>query len=160
MRGLVIVLTVALAVCGCSSIDCPVQNTVRTYYLLQSTGNKADTLRDTLTIRSKRADGKDTLLLDRLAQKTTFSLPVGYTTPEDIFVFNFKNNQYAAVDTVWVKKENYPHFESVDCSAAYFHQLTAIRSTHNAIDSINIINPTVDYESQTVHFHLYLKKRN
>lgn len=160
MRNLMIVLGVVAAICGCSSIDCPVQNTVRTYYQVQSSNNKVDTLRDTLTVRSVRADGKDTLLLNNTTQKTIFSLPIGYTSAEDVLVFNFKNKTFAAVDTVWVRKENSPHFESVDCSATYFHHLTSIRSTHNAIDSININNPTVDYDPQTVHFHLYLKSHN
>jgi len=62
-----------------------------------------------------------------------------------------------SLDTVWIKKENYPHFESVDCSAAFFHKITDVRSTHNGIDSITINKRDVNYDAKTEHFHIYLK---
>lgn len=145
---------------SCSSIDCPVRNLVRSYYAVQGPGQKADTLRDTLNIISHRANGTDTLLLNSYINKTSFSLPVGYTNPEDTLFFCFSNTGFRVVDTVWIKKENIPHFESVDCSASFFHRITAVRMTHYAIDSININNPLVDYDPQKVHFYLYLKSHN
>lgn len=145
---------------ACTSIDCPLQNVVRSYYAIQNAEQKTDTLKDTLNIVSHRFDGSDTLLLNNCANVTLFSLPVGYSNPEDTLFFHFKNMDFSAVDTVWIKKENMPHFESVDCSAAFFHRITAVRMTHHAIDSININNPLVDYDPQKVHFHLYIKSRN
>ena len=64
------------------------------------------------------------------------------------------------LDTVTVTKENHPHFESVDCSPAYFHTITAVSTTHNAIDSVVIKNPDVNYDTSKKHFYIYFKHRN
>ena len=49
---------------SCSSIDCPVQNTVYSSYALYTADEQVDTLRDTMYVFSRRADGKDTLLFN------------------------------------------------------------------------------------------------
>ena len=82
---------------------------------------------------------------------------------KDVLVFSFdndNNNNLHVTDTVWIKKEDYPHFESVDCSAAFFHIITDVRYTRNYIDSIVIKNPSVTYDSKTVHFYFYPKSSN
>ena len=146
---------------SCSSIDCPVQNRVYTTYGLLKSDGTTDTLKvDTLSITTKRADDTDTLLLNRAVGITNFELNISYTQPEDVFYFTLLDtlgNTYR--DTICVQKENYPHFESVDCQATYFHQLTDVRSTHNAIDSIVINYPTVNYDETHEHFHVYFKAR-
>lgn len=146
---------------SCSSIDCPVQNKVYTVYDLLKADGTTDTLKvDTLSIITKRVDDTDTTLLNRAVGITTFDLNISYTQPEDVFYFTLLDtlgNVYH--DTVYVQKEDYPHFESVDCQAAYFHQLTGVRSTHNVIDSIVINNSTVNYDATNEHFHVYLKAR-
>ena len=146
---------------SCSSIDCPVQNRVYTTYGLLKSDGTTDTLKvDTLSITTKRADDTDTLLLNRAIGITNFELNISYTQPEDVFYFTLLDtlgNTYR--DTICVQKENYPHFESVDCQAAYFHHLTDVRSTHHAIDSIVINYPTVNYDETHEHFHVYFKAR-
>lgn len=146
---------------SCSSIDCPVQNRVYTTYGLLKSDGTTDTLKvDTLSITTKRADDTDTLLLNRAVGITNFELNISYTQPEDVFYFTLLDtlgNTYR--DTICVQKENYPHFESVDCQAAYFHHLTDVRSTHHAIDSIVINYPTVNYDETHEHFHVYFKAR-
>lgn len=158
MRKLLFLFLVLM--CGCTSIDCPVQTLVRTYYSLHKADESTDTLKDTLYIVSFRTDGTDTLLLNALIGQTSFSLPIGYANPEDTLYFVFRNSPFYAVDTVLLKKENLPHFESVDCSATFFHNITAIRSTHHAIDSISINNPSVTYDADTENFFLYLKSHD
>lgn len=146
---------------ACTSIDCPVQHSVMAHYAVMTSDlTAADTLRDTLSVTTKKMDRKDTLLLNQAIGVTSFSVNVSYTNPEDTLFFQFKNYPYMAVDTVWMKKENTPHFESVDCSASYFHSITAIRTTHHAIDTVTINNPSIDYDPQRVHFHLRLKSHN
>jgi hypothetical protein len=110
-----------------------------------------------MTVISTRVNRTDTTLLNWCTGIKQFSLPIGYTNPEDTLYFVFLGGSFRAIDTVWIKKENIPHFESVDCNAAFFHELTAVRSTHHAIDSIVIKNPSVTYDPTTEHFHLYLK---
>ena len=159
-HGILVIIAIALTFCACSSIDCPVQNTVRTLYVLKKQNADPDTLKDTLYIATLRADGSDTILLNAAIGLSTLSLPIGYSNPEDTLLFLFRNEPFWAIDTVWVKKENYPHFESVDCSATFFHNIIAVRSTHNAIDSIAINNPSVTYDPETEHFYLYIKSHD
>ena len=159
-RHLLIVLGVVVVLLACTSIDCPVQNTVRTVYAFRNVEGTADTLKDTMMVVSARINRTDTTLLKWSTGVKQFSLPIGYANPEDTLYFVFRNGSFRAIDTVWIKKENIPHFESVDCSAAFFHELIAVRSTHNAIDSIVIKNSSVTYEPDTEHFHLYLKGHN
>lgn len=158
MRQVVVGLVAVLLVSACSTIDCPVQNTVYTVYNLYTSDQRVDTLRDTVYVYTHRRDGSDTLLFNSGIGLTAFSLPISYSHPEDtIFFLTMKDRAVATVDTVFIKKEDIPHFESVDCSASFFHRLTAVRSTHYAIDSIVISKNFVDYDATSPHFHLYLK---
>lgn len=150
-----IVALVALsALIGCSSVDCPVDNTVEAVYYLYDSDAQRVTLLDSLSVLSARKDGTDTLLLNKVTERNSFSLPVGYTTSEDTLVFRLTNLNLE--DTVWIQKENYPHFESVDCSASFFHTITAVRTTHRFIDTLVVNNPSVTYDSSQAHFHLHL----
>jgi hypothetical protein len=138
-----------------------VQNVVRTVYTLQKSDMSTDTLKgDTLSVFSRRRDGTDTLLLNSMTGVSMFSLPIGYTNPEDTLYFLLQFNSTYTLDTVWIKKENYPHFESVDCSASYFHTITDVRHTRHGLDSIVINKSSVDYDGKTEHFHLYLKNHH
>lgn len=137
---------------ACSSIDCPVQNKVA----LVCENNGA--LNDTLTIRTHRADGVDTVLLGGGIDISAFQLPVSYQRPVDTLTFT--TLRLNAVDTVWVEKQNIPHFESVDCSVSYFHTLTAVRHTCIGIDSIVILKNNIDYDLSAPHIRIYFKARN
>ncbi len=156
-----LILTAALA-SACSSIDCPVQNTVATEYGLYKSDGTADTLRyDTLTIASTRRDGNDTTLLNRGTGIIGFTLPISNGAATDTLFFELKDTlSTVRRDTLYVDKEDFPHFESVDCNMSYFHTLTGIRWTTNAIDSVIIKNRNVNYDASTQHIHLYLKPRD
>lgn len=147
----------AVVIVSCSSIDCPVNNVVATRYRFYNTVGDSLTLLDTLSVTSTRKDGTDTLILNQLSEKSSFSLPISYSHPEDVLVFEFKNKEIIARDTVWVKKEDIPHFESVDCNATFFHTLTDVRCTTHLLDSIVIKNSSVTYDNTIVHFYVYPK---
>ncbi|MBR1933303.1 MAG: hypothetical protein IJ841_06425 [Prevotella sp.] len=136
---------------ACSSIECPVQNTVYTVYEL------ADTLHDTLTVTSRRADGIDTTLLNSSVNPTVLNLPISYRNPVDTLVFT--TQRLAVTDTVWVAKDDIPHFESVDCNASFFHRLTSVSCTYHGIDSIRILHSTVDYDPSNAHIRIRFKAR-
>ena len=160
----VILLSSILFLFACSSIDCPVKNTVAVYYVISSYNDAgemvADSLRDTLWVWTRRADDEDTLVLNRLVDKSRFSLPISYNHPEDVLIFATRDTSLAwTLDTVWLKKDNIPHFESVDCSAHFFHQLTNVRCTHDAIDSLVISNPSVTYDDGVTNIHIFFKNR-
>ena len=148
-----------LVMSSCSSIDCPVQNVVSVQYEIRDKAGEALSITDSLSVISERKDGQY-VSLNRLIGKSAFSLPISYAHPEDVLFFCFKDSVKTLVDTVWIKKDDIPHFESVDCSAAFFHELTNVRHTHNAIDSLVIVNTSVTYDVNTVHFYLYPKTGN
>ena len=144
-------------ICACSSIECPVENKVRTIYHVYK-GEELDTLHDTLTIWTRTVKCQDTLLLNKSTNSTSFELPISYQHPEDTLYFCITDTtKVSTTDTVWIKKDDIPHFESVDCNPGFFHQLTGVRSTHHRIDTIVINYSLVDYESSTEHFHISFK---
>ena len=155
MRKWLFLIGLAFVV-SCSTIDCPVDNLVETRYRFLNTAGDSLVLMDTLSITSMRADGEE-VLLNRKVGMATIQVPISYSHPEDILVFNVYNNEYSIVDTVWVKKDDIPHFESVDCNASFFHTITGVRYTTNFIDSIVINDPSVDYDKTTIHFYIYPK---
>ncbi|MCR4604330.1 MAG: alpha amylase [Prevotella sp.] len=143
---------------SCSSIDCPVQNTVSTQYLICDADGNETSLVDTIWVFTEREDTSDTLLLNRLTGKSAFSLPISYSHPEDVLIFiKADTTGNYALDTLWLKKDDIPHFESVDCAAHFFHRLTAVRYSRNGIDSVSIVNPNVDYDQSRTHLHIIFK---
>ncbi len=161
MRKVIIISMFVVSLVACTSIDCPVQSLVYTNYALMKADGTADTLNtDTLWVWTHRQDGTDTLVLNGAcgSSATTFSLPISHTQPEDEFytlLVDTEGNYY--VDTIRIKKQDFPHFESVDCQAAYFHQLEAVSVTHHALDSLIINHPEVNYDVSQTHFYIYFK---
>jgi hypothetical protein len=151
-----------------------VQNTVNTVYNLMKADGTPDTLvGDTLWVWTPRANGKgasqdyrfdenDTLLNSLSGpSSSSFMIPISYTLPEDtICMLLLDTLKVEHLDTIFLKKENHPHFESVDCQASYFHTLTGVRYTRDAIDSVVINKPDVNYDATQPHLLLYLKARH
>ena len=161
---------VGVCLAACSSIDCPVQNIVSVQYEICDKAGKAFALTDSLSVVTMRVDGEyidiTTLLnsndvtLNRLIGKSSFSLPISYSHPEDVLFFCFTDTVKTVVDTVWIKKDDIPHFESVDCNAAFFHEITDVRHTRHYIDSLVLLNKSVTYDQTTVHFRLVPKSND
>lgn len=143
---------------GCSSLDCPLNNTVYTKYKLMGNITK---LSDTLTITTTKVEGTDNVIINQDVNIDTFILPMSYTRPEDVFFFEMRDTALHKVyhDTVRVKKEDQPHFESLDCKPSYFHTITSVETTHNRIDSIVINNKEVNYDATKPHFYIYFGER-
>jgi hypothetical protein len=142
---------------SCTSIDCPVNNLVRTRYQFTSSAGDSLKLLDTLSVVSTRKDGRDTLIFNKGVNVCKFHLPISYSHPEDVLVFYFDGENLHETDTLWMKKDDIPHFESVDCNASFFHKLTDIRHTHNCLDSVVIVNPSVTNDDAVVHVYIYPK---
>lgn len=137
---------------GCTSIDCPLNNTVYTQYTLGG-----DTLTDTLTILTQRADGTDSILVNRNTPTLTLQLPMSYTAPADVLLFIRSDSTTSVTDTVTVSKTNQQHFEDVDCQLNYFHTITSVDYTRHGIDSIIITNTEVNYDASKYHFRIRFK---
>ena len=163
MRKLTIAILTSLLMMACASIDCPVNNLVETMYTLQKPDGTPDTLlKDTLWVWADRIDGTSILLINRLcgAKATQFKIPVSYAQTEDtIRLETLTPEGLSWEDTIWVKKDNRPHFEGVDCKASYFHTIQSVRSTQNLIDTVIINNTEVNYDASKAHFLLRLKDR-
>ena len=163
MRKIIGFLLLAALVAACSSIDCPVNHNVFTRYKLYQPDGKPDTLDlDTMWVLTTKANGKDSVVLNALCgdNATGFSLPISHTQPEDHFLVlmrKYGQTEDYYFDSIVVKKEDYPHFESVDCQASYFHKITGVRCLGNILDSVVIKNPTVNYDTKSSeHFRIYI----
>ena len=146
---------------ACSTIDCPVENTVSVQYEIRDKAGKELSITDSLSVISTRQDG-DYVVLNRLSNKSSFSIPISYSYPEDVLFFCFKNidNDSIVVDTVCIQKDDFPHFESVDCNASFFHEINGVQYTRHYIDSLVLLNKSVTYDQTTVHFRLVPKSND
>lgn len=146
-------LSLIAGVLSCTNIDCPLDNVVAmTCGLYNAEDGRPASLDDTLTVRAGGV--KDTILLNKAQHLSSFQLPVRHGVDEDTLLFRFSDEQGRfAVDSVLVKHSDRPHFESVDCPAALFHTLLAVRWTSHrlaemplTIDSVAIVRRDVNYE--------------
>lgn len=158
-----VMVAAAVTMAACSSVDCPVENTVATVIKLQRADGTPDTLRtDTLTITSPKAGNVDTTLLNRSINTVAFQLPVSYTQPVDTLYLTLadtsQTNHKVYHDTIYITKTNSPHFESVDCNLSYFHEITAVEHTRHRIDSIVINKSLVNYDLTKEHLRLYFNR--
>lgn len=153
MRRLTIVLSAIAGImlmAACTSLDCSIDNVVAMNVAVPDTV-KSDTL-SVYTI----VNGADTALYTNGVAVTAVSLPMSYGSDADSYIFAFTPKDGATVaDTVTVAKTNTPHFESVDCSPQFWHEIQSVTTTHNVIDSI-IINSTHVNNDQTIQ-HLILR---
>ena len=140
------VVFMVLAMMGCTSLDCPLNNTVYTKYKLMGDNKIA---------------GTDSVLINKDVNVDSFSLPMSYSQDEDVLFFEIHTlSKQVFKDTVTVSKENRSHFESVDCSPSFFHTITDVKTTHNYIDSIVINQKEVNYDASKAHFYIYFGSRN
>ena len=159
MRKIIpIILFILLTMVGCSSLDCPLNNTVYTKYKLD--GNVTQLTGCTMTISTTKKDGQDSILINKDQNVDSFILPMSYTLAADTLYFEVVDaHSRTFKDTVTVSKDNQPHFESIDCSPSYFHTLTGVKTTHNLIDSIVINHKDVNFDATKVHFLIYFGTR-
>jgi len=145
---------------GCSSIDCPLNSRVfATYKFVGATTTITDTL--TITTPLSDAEGNDSVLINKVVGVDSVSLPMSYSRTEDTFYFQFNTtSDTVLIDTVVVAKENYPHFDAVDCNPTFYHTVTDVRYTRNAIENIDINNHNITYDAGKAHFFIQLKERD
>ena len=135
---------------SCESIDCTLNNVVACHYAFYSaeTG-EAYTLTDVLTVT---AEGTEEVLYNQGTNTQSISLPMSYWQDTDVLKFSFYNTETETTEeaTLQVSKTNTQHFESPDCPATMFHQLTSITfdSPTGYIESVEITKKSVQYNSQ------------
>lgn len=94
-------------------------------------------MQNTLDSLTVTAAGTDSIVVNRLAQVTTFSLPLRYAVDSTELVFHYVQQ---ATDTVVIRHTNKPYFVSMDCGYQMQQSITDIRYTRHNIDSIYIAN--------------------
>lgn len=146
----VIFLFVAFA--GCTNIDCPLDNVVMMQCnLYESETSEELTLEDTLTVQPA---GRDTILLNKATGVSSFLLPLKEGENKDTLLLQFSNaDDQTATDTLFVTHERQTHFESIDCPASVFHNITEVRATSHSlselpltVDSVQLIRSIVNYD--------------
>ena len=90
-----------LLICGCSSLDCPLNSTVYCRYVL---AGPVTTLTDTLSVSTVPEGGSDPVVLNSYTDKSDFLLPISYVHPVDVLFFTFTNQTGTIRDTVRVSK--------------------------------------------------------
>ena len=88
MRKLLYLLAGLATLAACSTIDCPLNNTVYANYVLRG---PVKPLPDVLTISTMISDGSDSVLINKQENTDSFSLPMSYNRPEDILVMQTNN---------------------------------------------------------------------
>ena len=177
-HSLLYICTLLLIVVGCTSIDCPLNNSVYSCYGLYKANGTADTLHDTLTIFTlQHTPEQDPVLINLDTKVSALKVAMSYNSPQDVLYFlmqgartyndtvivdndttvNVVTYSIQKTDTVTVDKTDEMHFESVDCNPSFFHTISRVTHTHNVIDSIVINNPKVDYDTQREHFRIYFR---
>ncbi len=130
----------------CSEVDCPLNNVVAVKYGLYNYDGESQTLQDTLTIS---AIGTDSILLNKAQGISSFLLPVHYTSDKDSLILRFSDTEGdEMIDTLCISHTNEAHFEAMDCPLCYFHTLTDVTCTNHAIERVELVNPTVNYDTQ------------
>lgn len=154
----VVLSALAMLFAGCSSIDCPLNNMVYTIYLVCGSDGERDTLHDTLTVTTTSIEGYEQVVLNMDVDVDSFILPISYTQETDIFYIELHDTLYNyRRDTLSVTKTNVEHFESIDCSPSFFHTITGVTYTRNAIDSVVINDTEVNYDTSKKHFKIYFR---
>lgn len=151
-RGLLYIASIVLLLAACESYDCTLYNHVGCYgaFYQDSASVSFD---DTLTITAGKSGP---VLLNKSVGTSRIVLPLSYWQDEDTLVLTVKGMDYLFQDTIWISKSNQVHYESPDCPTTLFHTIQGVRSTHEFIDSINVIRSSVNYEqTNNLEIHLF-----
>jgi len=160
MRNIITAVTALLMLGACSSINCPLNNTVYSTYMFYKASGDRDTVAEYMTIWTARSDGSDSVLINLDAEVDSFVLPMSYVHETDLLYFAFTDSVGTRIDTVEIRKKDWPHFESPDCSATFFHEILGVEHSRNAIDSIVINNKNVNFDATKANFRIYYRARS
>ncbi len=86
----------------------------------------------------------DTTLVNKCVGKSSMQVPMSYFNQYDTLVFDYSS--ISRNDTVIIRHGGYSYVELPECGSHVFHKLQSVESTDAAVDHMEIVNPTVDYE--------------
>lgn len=182
-------ISIAAVLLGaCTNIDCPLDNVV----MMQCGIYDAETEQPlTLPVEwalSVKPAGRDTILLNRAYGVESFLLPLKEGEEKDTLLFFFAPpsgnmgntgdeeeteegegtenppvTESIVPDTLFVTHTRTPHFESVDCPASVFHNLTDASTKASprnqlrwTLDRVKLVRTTVNYDD-IENLRIYLR---
>lgn len=133
---------------SCNETACPLNNTVAAqfnFYQASADDPVPVQLMDTLTVTSV---GTDSVLINREVGAQGILIPFSYTRAADTISLRYAgSNGRVVYDTIVVHKDSYQQFEAPECPTVTFHDIKGIQSTHRYIDTVQIVNPNIDYNA-------------
>lgn len=157
IKYLFILITITFLFCECSTDDtCRMSRTVvcgATFYL-DTINSKTGTqvkLKSTIDSLWVQGVGIDSLLYKK-SKLSVISLPLNDFEEES----QFKMTINTTTDTITVKYKNEIYFLSIECGNIRTHKIDTVFSTNHYIDSIAIMNKTVNttyVENIQLHHH-------
>lgn len=101
--------------------------------------------KDTLASLTVTAIDTDSVIINNQTNVMDISLPLRYTSDYTVLVFNYNDEENSTLnDTVYLKQNNTPFFESMKCGYTMTQVLTGVEYTKHMIDSIYILNPNAN----------------
>lgn len=150
MRKLLLISLIALMVAACTSINCPLNNTVAAVWRFN------ETLSGSLTVLSDLQDGSDTVIINAQSAVDSLNMPMSYAAATDTFTLTYATTEGdTLVDRIMIKKTDTQHFESIECSPSVFHYIDGVEFDGVFIDSVSIRNPNVTYNTVSANIIIY-----
>ena len=82
--------------------------------------------------------GTDSVIINRMTEVSTISLPLRYTADSTEFVFRYTAH---LTDTLVIRHTNTPYFVSMDCGYQMKQSITGERHTQRYLDSVYVSQP-------------------
>lgn len=96
---------------------------------------------DTLDSLTVTALGTDSILINNQKRVHTLMLPLRYSSDSTVLVFHYAYVADPTLnDTIYIKQDNTPYFESMDCGYSMRQSILGLRHSEEELDSIYISN--------------------
>ncbi len=101
----------------------------------------------------------DSLISDTLVNRESgadfFKVPLSYNS-NTRFILQYRSleRRPAGSDTIQIMHKNIPYFTNLDCGTMMFYEITEVKASHHRMDSIQIINPSID-NNEKENFKIY-----
>lgn len=96
---------------------------------------------DTLDSLTVTALGTDSILINNQKKVHTLMLPLRYSADSTVLIFHYAYRSNPSLsDTIYIKQDNTPYFESMDCGYSMRQSIRGIGHSEEELDSIYVSN--------------------
>ena len=115
---------------------------------------------DTLDSLTVTALGTDSIIINNQKKVHTLSLPLRFTSDSTVFIFYYAYREDPTLcDTVYIKQDNTPYFESMDCGYSMKQSILGLGHSEVELDSIYISNKQANTDG-TENLKLFYRNRD